>query len=297
MTASAGLAREGTFADRLAAARGSRRRVVDRVARGIALAATIACIVPLAAVLLYVVVRGAAALNLDLLTKPAKALGTGGGALQSWLGTLQMVGLATVFAVPIGVLAGIFVSEFAGNRAARAVRFASDVMVGIPSILVGVFVYALLVLPFKQFNAFAGAVGLAVIMIPVIQRTTEEVLQLVPRELREGALALGVPTWRTTLSVVLPTARAGVLTGVMLGVARAAGETAPLLFTALGSRLVNVGSFGQPMDSLTLFIYNGARSPITALNEQAWGAALLLLLLVLGVNVFVRFRSMGGTRA
>ncbi len=289
--------REGTFADRLLAARGSRRKTIDRIARSIALAATIACIIPLAAVLLYVVVKGAGALNLDLITKPSKALGTGGGALQAWLGTLQMVALATLFAVPIGILSGIFVSEFAGNRAARAVRFASDVMVGIPSILVGVFIYALLVLPFKQFNAFAGGVALAVIMIPVIQRTTEEVLQLVPRELREGALALGVPTWRTTVSVVLPTAKAGILTGVMLGVARAAGETAPLLFTSLGSRLVNVGDLGKPMDSLTLFIYNGARSPITALNEQAWGAALLLLLLVLGINVAVRFRSMGGTRA
>jgi len=291
------VAREGTFADRLRAAGGSRRKTVDRVGRSIALAATLACVIPLAAVLLFVIAKGAAALNLDLLTKPAKALGTGGGALQSWLGTLQMVALAALFAVPVGVLAGIFVSEFAGNRAARAVRFASDVLVGIPSILVGVFAYALLVLPFKQFNAFAGAVALAVIMLPVIQRTTEEVLQLVPRELREGSLALGVPSWRTTLSVVLPTARAGVLTGIMLAVARAAGETAPLLFTALGSRLVNVGSFAQPMDSLTLFIYNGARSPIVALNDQAWGAALLLLLLVLGINVAVRFRSMGGTRA
>lgn len=290
-------AREGTFAERLAAARGSRRKTVDRIARSIALVATIACIVPLAAVLLYVFVKGIAALNLDLITKPAKALGTGGGALQSWLGTLQMVGLATLIAVPIGIMAGIFVAEFAGARAARSVRFASDNMVGVPSILVGIFVYAILVLPFKQFNAFAGGVALAIIMIPVIQRTTEEVLLLVPRELREGALALGVPTWRMTLSVVLPTARAGILTAVMLAVARAAGETAPLLFTALGSRLVNVGNWDQPMDSLTLFIYNGARSPINAVNEQAWGAALLLLLLVLGINVFVRFRSMGGTRA
>ncbi len=290
-------AREGTFAERLRAARGSRRKTVDRVARSFALAATIACVIPLAAVLIYVVLKGAPSLNLDLITKPSKALGVGGGALQAWLGTLQMVALATLFAVPVGILAGVFVSEFAGHRAARSVRFASDVMVGIPSILVGVFVYALLVLPFKQFNAAAGSVALAIIMIPVIQRTTEEVLQLVPRELREGSLALGVPTWRTTLSVVLPTARAGVLTAVMLAVARAAGETAPLLFTALGSRLVNIGNVTQPMDSLTLFIYNGARSPIVAVNDQAWGAALLLLLLVLGVNVLVRFRSMGGTRS
>ena len=289
--------REGTFADRLEAARGSRRKTVDRVARSIALAATIACVVPLAAVLVYIVLKGTQSLNLDLITRPSKALGAGGGALQAWLGTLQMVALAALFAVPIGILAGIFVSEFAGHRAARSVRFASDVMAGIPSILIGVFVYALLVLPFKQFNAFAGSVALAIIMVPMIQRTTEEVLRLVPRELREGSLALGVPTWRTTLSIVLPTARAGILTAVMLAVARAAGETAPLLFTALGSRLVNVGSLTQPMDSLTLFIYNGARSPISAVIDQAWGAALLLLLLVLGINILVRVRSMGGTHA
>ena len=291
------IAREGTFAERLRAAGGSRRKTVDRVARSIALIATLTCVLPLAAVLIYVVVKGLAALNLDLITKPSTALGVGGGALQAWLGTLQMVGLATIMAVPIGVLAAIFVSEFAGHRAARSVRFASDVMVGVPSILVGIFVYALLVLPFKQFNAFAGAVALAVIMVPIVQRTIEEVLQLVPRELREGSLALGIPAWRTTVSIVLPTARAGVLTGIMLAVARAAGETAPLLFTALGSRLVNVGHWSEPMDSLTLFIYHGAGSPVAALQEQAWGAALLLLLLVLGINVFVRSRSMGGTRA
>ncbi len=293
---SAAATREGTFAERLQAARGSRRKTVDRVARSIALAATIACVIPLAAVLVYIVLKGAQSLNLDLISRPSKALGVGGGALQAWLGTLQMLALAALFAVPVGILAGIFVSEFAGHRAARSVRFASDVMAGIPSILVGVFVYALLVLPFKQFNAFAGAVALAIIMVPMIQRTTEEVLQLVPRELREGSLALGVPTWRTTISIVLPTARAGVLTAVMLAVARAAGETAPLLFTALGSRLVNVGNLAQPMDSLTLFIYNGARSPISAVVDQAWGAALLLLLLVLGINILVRFRSMSGTR-
>ncbi len=289
--------RTGTFAERLYAQKGSRRKTVDRVARSIAMLATITCTIPLAAVLIYVVIKGLPAISVEFLTQPSKALGVGGGALQAWLGTLQIVGLASLMAIPVGVLAGIFVSEFAGHQAARSVRFASEVMVGVPSILIGIVVYAVLVLPFKQYNAFAGAVALAVIMVPVIQRTTEEVLQLVPRELREGSLALGAPSWRTTVSVVLPTARAGILTGVMLAVARAAGETAPLLFTTLGSRLVNVGNWSKPMDTLTLFIYSGSQSPINALNEQAWGAALLLLLMVLGINVLVRFRSMGGTRA
>ena len=281
------------FAERLAAVRGSRRRTMDRVMRTVALAAAVVCVIPLAAILLFVVIKGAAALNLDLLTKPPKALGTGGGALNAILGSLQMVAVAALVAVPVGVLGGVYVSEFASRRSARAVRFGADVLAGVPSILIGIVAYTLLVLPFKQFNAAAGSVALALIMVPVIVRTTEEMLRLVPRELREAGYALGVPTWRVVLSVVLPAGRTGVLTGVMLAVARAAGETAPLLFTALGSRLVNVGDFGQPMDALPLFIYNGARQPITALNDQAWGAALLLLLFVLGVNVAVRARSWG----
>jgi len=278
------------IAERLAGRR-ERRRTVDRAWRGLALGATIVAVVPLAAVLLFVAVKGAGALNPDLLTKPPKALGVGGGALNSILGSAQMVALGALLAVPAGILAGVYVAEFAGAQAARVVRFASDVMVGIPSILVGIFVYTILVLPFKQFNAFAGSVALAIIMVPVIARTTEEMLRLVGRELREGSLALGLPTWRTVVSVVIPTGLTGILSGVMLALARAAGETAPLLFTALGSRLVNVGDFGKPMDALPVFIYNGARQPIAALNEQAWGAALLLVLLVLGINVAVRARS------
>ena len=270
-----------------------RRQTMDRLWRTLALTATVVAVIPLGAIIAFVALKGAGALNLDLLTKAPKALGVGGGAATAILGSLQMVGLASLMAIPVGVLAGVYVAEFAGPRSARAVRFAADVMVGIPSILVGIFVYTILVLPFKQFNAFAGSVALAIIMLPVIARTTEEILRLVGRELREGSLALGLPTWRTVVSVVIPTGLTGILTGVMLAVARAAGETAPLLFTALGSRLVNVGDLGKPMDSLPVFIYNGARQPIAALNEQAWGAAFLLLLLVLGINIAVRARSWG----
>jgi phosphate transport system permease protein len=260
--------------------------------RGLAMAAAFAGIIPLLAVLVFVTVNGIGALNVDLLTKPPRALGTGGGALSAIAGSIQMVGLATAIAVPVGVLAGGYVSEFASPRAAAAIRFASDVMVGIPSILIGVFVFTILVLPFKQFNAFAGSVALAVIMVPVIARTTEEVLRLVPRGLREAGLALGVPVWRTVISVTMRTALPGILTGVMLAVARAAGETAPLLFTALGSRLVNVGNFTRPMDALPIFIYTNARQPYPVLNSQAWGAAFLLLLFVLVTNVALRGRAM-----
>ena len=269
----------------------ARRSIVDRFFRGLCFVAAIVGIIPLFAIIGYVVLNGIAGLNLDLITKPPRALGTGGGAVAAILGSLQLVGLATVIAVPVGVGAAVYVAEFGGRRSATIVRFAADVLVGIPSILMGIFVFTLLVLPFRQFNAFAGSVALAFLMVPVVMRTTEEIVRLVPDSLREASLALGVPRWRTVLSIVLRTGLGGILTGIMLAVARAAGETAPLLFTALGSRLVNVGSFDKPMDALPIFVFINARQPIAALNEQAWGAALLLLLFVLTINILVRVRS------
>ena len=272
---------------------GRRRTVVDRVMRGLALAAAIACVIPLGAVLVFVIANGVSALNLDLLTKPPKALGLGGGASNAILGSLQMVPLAAVMAVPFGVLGAVYVSEFGNRRSARVIRFCADVLVGVPSIIIGIFVFTFLVLPFKQFNAFAGSVSLAVIMVPVVMRTTEESLHLVPNALREASLALGVPVWRTVFSVVIRTGLTGILTGTMLAFARAMGETAPLLFTALGSRLVNVGNLSKPMDALPIFIYVNARQPNELLNQQAWGAAFLLLAVVLIINVAVRARSWG----
>jgi phosphate transport system permease protein len=270
-----------------------RRSLVDRFFRTLALAAAIACVIPLAAIVIFVTLKGIGAISVDLLTKAPKALGTGGGAAAAILGTIQLVALATVMAVPIGILAGVYVNEFGGRRSARLIRFSADVLTGVPSIIIGIFVFTILVLPFHQYNAFAGAVSLALIMIPVIMRTTEEILRIVPGTLREASLALGVPVWRTVISVVIPTGLAGILTGVMLAVARAMGETAPLLFTALGSRLINVGDWGRPMDAMPLFIYTNARQPYQALNDQAWGVAFLLLLFVLTINVLVRFRTWG----
>ena len=283
-----------SIATRLTGSRvGRRRTLVDRTMRTLAFGAALLCAVPLIAVLVFVTANGISAFNVDLLTKPPKALGIGGGALNAITGTLQMVPLAALIAVPVGVLGAVYVGEFAGRRSARIIRFCADVLVGVPSILIGIFVFTFLVLPFKQFNALAGSVALAVIMIHVVLRTTEESLHLVPKALREASLALGVPVWRTTLSVVLRTGLPGILTGSMLAFARAMGETAPLLFTALGSRVVNIGDFGRPMDSLPLFIYVNARQPVDALNQQAWGAAFLLLLVVLVINVAVRARSWG----
>ncbi len=270
-----------------------RRSIIDRAFRALSLLAAIAGIVPLLFIVAFVTINGIGALNLDLLTKPPRALGTGGGAVAAILGSLQLVGLATLMAIPFGILAGVYVNEFSDRRSARVIRFSADVLVGVPSILVGIFVFTFLVLPFKQFNAFAGSVALAVIMVPVIMRTTEEILKIVPGTLREASLSLGIPVWRTVLSVVIPTGLSGILTGLMLAVARAMGETAPLLFTALGSRLVNVGDFGRPMDALPIFIYVNARQPFEALNQQAWGAAFLLLAFVLVINVLVRFRTWG----
>jgi phosphate transport system permease protein len=261
--------------------------------RTLAFLAAVACVVPLAAVLIFVTANGIGALNLDLLTKPTRALGKGGGAAGAILGTLQMVPLAALIAIPVGVAGGVYVGEFAERRSARIVRFSADVMVGVPSILIGIFVFTFLVLPFKQYNAFAGSVALALIMVPVILRTTEEILKLVPGTLREASLALGIPMWRTVWSVVIRTGLPGILTGVMLAFARAMGETAPLLFTALGSRLVNVGNLGKPMDSLPVVIYVTARQPYELQNQQAWGAAFLLLLVVLVINVAVRARTLG----
>jgi phosphate transport system permease protein len=283
-----------SISDRLTGVSAGRRRTtVDRTMRTLSLVAALLCVVPLGAVLVFVAAKGLPALSLDLITKGPKALGIGGGAANAVLGTLQMVPIAALIAIPSGVLGAIYVAEFGNRRSARIVRFCADVLVGIPSILIGIFVFTFLVLPFKQFNAFAGSVALAIIMLPVVMRTTEESLHLVPNSLREASLALGVPMWRTVLSVVLRTGLPGILTGSMLAFARAMGETAPLLFTALGSRLFNVGNLGQPMDALPLFIYTNARQPIEALNEQAWGAAALLLLVVLFINIVVRARSFG----
>jgi phosphate transport system permease protein len=281
------------MATRLAGATRARRRaVVNTTMRTVAFVVTLLCVVPLGSVLVFVTVNGAPAVTVQLLTEAPRALGKG-GALNAITGTLQMVPLATLIAVPIGIAGAVYISEFARPRVARVVRFAADVLVGVPSILIGLFVFNFLVLPFQQFNAFAGSVALAVIMIPVVLRTTEEILNLVPRTLREASLALGIPVWRTVLSVVIPTGLGGILTGVMLAFARAMGETAPLLFTALGSRIVNVGDFSRPMDALPIFIYVNARQPYELQNQQAWGAAFLLVMVVLVINVAVRARTWG----
>lgn len=264
------------------------RCAVDRAVRAACVLAAIVALVPLFLVLYYVTVRGIGGLNWAFFTELPKPVGeAGGGAANAIVGSIQLVGLACLFGIPLGVLAGVFLAEFGQSFFGRMVRFAADVMAGVPSVTIGIFIYALVVLPTKQFSAYAGGLALAVIMLPTVTRTTEELLKLVPEALREAALGLGVPQWRTTLWVMLRTAAPGVATGIMLAVARVAGETAPLLFTSFNNRFWARG-LNEPISSLPVQIYTYAVSPYEDWHRQAWAAALVLVSLVLFLNVAAR---------
>jgi phosphate transport system permease protein len=265
-----------------------RRRFVDRMVRGACLLAMLLALVPLVSVLWFVTVRGIGGLSWSFFSELPRPVGeSGGGMANALLGTLELVGLACLFGIPTGVLAGIHLSAVGQTRFGRFVRFAADVMSGVPSIAVGLFVYALVVTTTRRFSGFAGAIALAILMLPTVARTTEELLTLVPEALREAALGLGVPKWRATLFVVLRTAAPGVVTGVMLAVARASGETAPLLFTAFNNRFWSTDP-SEPMASLPVTIYAYAVSPYDDWHRQAWAAALVLVVLVLVLNVVAR---------
>ena len=243
-------------------------------------AAVLAALVPLCSVFWLVISRGVHALSLSFFTHlPAPVGEPGGGVANGILGTLYLVALASSIGLPIGVGAGVFLAERGDGKAGHLVRFAAEVLGGVPSIVVGVVAYGLVVVPMRRFSAIAGAIALAILMIPTLARATEEAVRLVPRSLREASLALGVPAWRTSLSVVLPTALGGVINACLLAIARATGETAPLLFTALNNQYWNFRP-DQPTASLTVQIYNYAISPYQDWHEKAWGAALCLLLLI-----------------
>lgn len=275
-----------------------RRKWTDRFVRGLCVLGTLVALIPLASVLYYVLIRGIGGINLEFFTELPKPVGeTGGGMGNALLGTLKLVGLAGLFGIPPGVLAGVYLAEFGSSKFGHAVRFAADVMSGVPSITVGIFVYSLVVVTTKQFSALAGGIALAILMLPTVTRTTEELLKLVPESLREAALGLGVPKWRATLRVMLRTAAPGIAVGVMLSVARVAGETAPLLFTAFNNRFWSTG-INEPTASLPVNIYTNAVSPYEDWHRQAWAAALVLLMTVLILNISARFlvRSRVGTR-
>jgi phosphate transport system permease protein len=276
----------------------ARRKFSDIFVRSACVVATVVALIPLISVLYYVTSRGIGGINLAFFTELPKPVGeSGGGMANALLGTLKLVFLACVFGIPPGVLAGVYLAEFGDSRFGKLVRFSADVMSGVPSITVGIFVYSLVVLQTKHFSAYAGGIALAVLMLPTVTRTTEELLKLVPESLREAALGLGLPKWRVTLRVMLRTAAPGIATGVMLAVARVAGETAPLLFTAFSNPFWSSG-FGEPTASLPVSIYNYAVSPYEEWHRQAWAAALTLLLLVLLLNISARLlvRSRVGAR-
>lgn len=266
------------------------RRILNLTVNIIASIAASMGIIILVWITIMLAVKGIPALNLDFfLNLPTPPMIPGGGLANAILGTLLLTVLATLFSVPVGLLAGICLGEFGhGSKLADFCRFAANVLTGMPSIIVGIFVYGLLVLTMGNFSGLAGAVALAIIMLPVVARTTEDMLRLVPDPLRESALAMGAPRWKVTLSIVFRAARAGIITGVLLGVARVSGETAPLLFTALNSPYM-ISSLFEPMPNLTVTIFNYAMSPYEDWQRLAWGASLLITVSVLLLNILARF--------
>ena len=273
------------------------RAVTDHVATGLAVLSTFLVVAPLVAIFVYLVYKGASSLNLAFFTELPKPEGeTGGGMANAILGSGVLLGVASCIGIPVGIGGGIFLAEFGrGTRLANAVRFTADVLNGVPSIVMGVAAYALIVkpqnhiIPFSgHFSAFSGGVALGIMMIPTVCRTTEEMLLMVPHAVREAALALGVPNWRSVLSITVKTASPGIITGCMLAFARVAGETAPLIFTALGNQFWSA-SLDRPIAALPLQIYIYALSPYDDLHRLAWGGALVLIVLIVLAVSLVRF--------
>ncbi len=264
------------------------RRLVGSTMTGVTYGAAVLAILPLAVVLGMLLVKGAGSINWDFFLKSAVPLGEpGGGFSHAIVGTLLIVSLACVVGVPIWVATGIFLAEFGGGRLGFTVRFVADVLNGVPSIVIGIFAWTWLVKPMGHFSALAGGVALGMILVPIVARTTEEMVRLVPNSLREAALALGYPRWRATLQVVVRTATAGIVTGCLVAIARVAGETAPLLFTALGNQFFSTRLLG-PMAALPLQVYVYALGPYDEWHRQAWAGALVLIVLVLALSLIAR---------
>jgi phosphate transport system permease protein len=273
---------------RASASRMSGRRITNAIMTTLTAACAFFAVSMLVIILGYIAMRGLTSINLQFLIDTPKPVGEGGGIGNAIVGSLVLLGSASLIGLPLGITAGIYLAEFGDGWFGNTVRFVTDTLTGVPSIVVGVFVYTIIVLPQKHFSTTAGAVALALIMIPIVTRTTEEMIRLVPTSLREGALALGAPQWRVTLGIVLPAASSGIATGCMLAIARVSGETAPLLFTAFGSRFYNY-YMDEPMASLTVQIYNYAISPYDEWHALAWAATLVLMTIILMLNIAVRF--------
>lgn len=262
-----------------------RRNIKSRTAYLLCSLSAVLALIPLILIMIYVIAQGAAAINIDFFTQLPKPVGeSGGGMGNAILGSLVLVGIAGAIGIPAGVLIGIYLSEYRSPRFSWLVRLLADVLSGVPSIIIGVFVFTLLVLTMKRFSALAGGIALAILMLPIVARTTEEMLRQVPDTLREASLALGIPRWRTIISIIVKTAGGGIITGIMLALARVAGETAPLLFTALNSRTWPT-TLDQPIASLPVQIYTYAISPYEEWHQQAWAGSLILVLLVLFLSM------------
>ncbi|MBV8544012.1 MAG: phosphate ABC transporter permease PstA [Acidobacteria bacterium] len=265
-----------------------RRKIYSGIFETLCALAVVVALIPLAMILFYVIKEGFGALNLDFFLHMPKPVGeSGGGMANAIAGTLILIGIAAAFAVPVGCLCGIHLSEYPGTKFSSIVRFAADVLNGVPSIVVGIFAYGILVLPVKRFSAIAGGVALGLLMIPIVVRTTEELLRLVPGGLREGALALGATRGRAVFSVIVPAALPGILTGILVALARVAGETAPLLFTAFNNRFWST-SLTQPIASLTVQVFTYAISPYDDWHRQAWAGAFLLVMMILALSILAR---------
>ena len=265
-----------------------RRKIINHLMIMFCVISTVISIFPLVYIFFYTTGAGISAINLDFFINLPKPVGeTGGGMVNAIVGTLILIGIGSVFGIPIGILAGIYVSEFSGNIMSNLVKFLTDVLSGTPSIIIGIFAYGLIVLPMQRFSAFAGGFALGILMIPTITRITEEMLKLVPQTLREASLALGISRWKTTVKIVLKTASPGIITGILLAIARASGETAPLLFTSFGNSFWST-SLDQPIASIPVLIFNYAISPFEEWHSKAWAGAFVLIAIVFTVNLFVR---------
>jgi phosphate transport system permease protein len=271
------------------------RNAINLLVSGLSILATVLVVVPLVAILGYLIYKGASSLNLNFFTKiPAPVGESGGGMANSIVGSGVVLALASLMGIPVGIAAGVYLAEYGRGRfLGNAVRFTADVLNGVPSIVMGIAIYSLIVMQQKHFSAFAGGVALAVMMVPTITRTTEEMLATVPHAIREAALGLGVPKWRTTVSVALATAAPGIITGCMLAFARVAGETAPLLFTAFGNQFWSL-SLNEPIGALPLQIYLYAISPYDEWHRLAWAGSLVLIVMIMVAVTLVRVYASRG---
>jgi phosphate transport system permease protein len=266
----------------------AKRKAINILMLSLCIVSALIAIVPLFYIFFYTATAGLSSINLDFLTQLPKPVGeAGGGMANAIVGSMIIIGIGSLFGIPIGLLSGIYVAEYSKTFFSNIIKFVTDVLSGVPSIIIGIFVYGIVVLPMHRFSAYAGGIALGIIMIPTVTRITEEMLKLVPTSLREASLALGISRWKTTLMIVLRTASGGIITGILLAVSRVAGETAPLLFTSFGNTFWS-NSLDSPMASLPVQIFNYAISPYEEWHRKAWAGAFVLVFIVFVISIVVR---------